>query len=127
MSVRSIVCRLIGVWLMVDGAVTGLWFAGLADSMGGRDGLSVTATVARVLVAALSVSAGWLISQQRPAGAPLGIAALLLITLLTLVNAGTGVLPSNLDPSFRWPAAFLQAAGAAAAIFFLRRGVREKM
>lgn len=119
--------RIIGVWLMVDGAFTGLWFAGLADSMGGRDAVSVFATVARVLVAAMSVSAGWLISQRRPAGAPLGIAALLLITLLTLVSAGTGVLPSNLDPSFRWPAAILQAFCALAAIAFLRSDVREKM
>lgn len=112
---------------MVDGALTGLWFAGLADSMGGRDAVSVFATVARVLVAAMSVSAGWLISQRRPAGAPLGIAALLLITLLTLVSAGTGVLPSNLDPSFRWPAALLQTFCALAAVYFLRSDVREKM
>jgi hypothetical protein len=112
---------------MVDGAFTGLWFAGLADSMGGRDVSSVFATVARVLVAALSVSAGWLISQRRPAGAPLGITALILITLLTLVSAGTGVLPGNLDPSFRWPAALLQTAFALAAIYVLRSDVREKM
>lgn len=120
-----IVRRLIGVWLMVDGALTGLWFAGLADSMGGRDVLSVIATVARVVVAALSVSAGWLISQRRPAGAPLGIAALILVTLLTLVSAGSGVLPSNLDPSFRWPAAILQAICALAAVYWLRRDARD--
>lgn len=119
--------RIIGVWLMVDGALTGLWFTGLADSMGGRDALSVFMIVVRVLVAALSVSAGWLISQRRPAGAPLGIVALLLITLLTIVSAGTGVLPTNLDPSFRWPVAILQAVGAFAAILFLRGDVREKM
>lgn len=120
-----IVRRLIGVWLMVDGALTGLWFAGLADSMGGRDVLSVIATVARVVVAALSVSAGWLISQRRPAGAPLGIAALILVTLLTLVSAGSGVLPSNLDPSFRWPAALVQAICALAAVYWLRRDARD--
>ena len=119
--------RLIGVWLMADGAWTGLWFAGLADSMGGRDMTSVIAIAARLMVATMSVSAGWLISQSRPAGAPLGTLALLLIAVFSLIDAGTGVLPSNLDPSFRWPLAWLQAAGAMLAIVLLRRHAREKM
>lgn len=127
MSVRSLARRFIGVWLMVDGAVTALWFTSLADSMGGRDAVSVAATLARVIVAAMSVTAGWLISQRRPAGVPLAIAALLLITLLTLISAGTGVLPSNLDPAFRWPVALLQTAAAAAAILVLRSDARENI
>lgn len=122
----AIARRLIGVWLMADGAWTGLWFSGLADSLGGRDAASVIAIVARLLLAALSVTAGWLISQRRPAGAPLGIAALVFLALFNLIDAGTGVLPSNLDPSFRWLAAWVQAAGAMVAILLLRPA-REKM
>jgi hypothetical protein len=113
--------RLIGVWLMADGVWTGLWFSGLASSLGGRDTASVMAIVLRLMVAALSVTAGWLISQRRPAGTPLGISALLLLASFSLIDAGTGVLPGNLDPSFRWPAAWLQAAGAMVAILLLRR------
>ncbi len=112
--------RLIGVWLMADGAWTGLWFSGLADSLGGRDVVSVTAMVARLLVAALSMVAGWLISQRRIAGAPLGTVAVLLIAVFSLIDAGTGLLPSNLDPSFRWPAAWVQVTGALVAILLLR-------
>ena len=119
--------RLIGVWLMADGVWTGLWFSGLADSLGGRDTASVTAIVMRLIVAALSVTAGWLISQRQPAGTPLGIAALASVALFSVIDAGTGVLPSNLDPSFRWPAAWVQAAGAIVAILLLRRYAREKM
>ena len=119
--------RVIGVWLMADGMLTGLWFAGLIDSLGGRDATSVFAIAGRMMAATLSVAAGWLISQRRPAGVPLGIAALLLIAVFSLVGAGTGVLPSNLDPSFRWPVAWLQAAGAFVAILLLRRLAREKM
>lgn len=122
----SSVLRLVGVWLMADGVWTGLWFSTLADSVGGRDAVSVTAMVARLIVAALSVVAGWLISQQRPGGTPLGIAALLLIALFSLIDAGTGALPSNLDPSFRWPAAWLQVTAAIVAILLLRRA-REKI
>jgi hypothetical protein len=119
--------RLIGVWLMADGIWTGLWFAGLLDSMGGRDMASAIAIVVRLMAAAFSVAAGWLISQRRPAGAPLGIAAALWIALFSLLGAGTGILPTNLDPSFRWPAAWLQTAGAVAAILLLRRDPGENV
>ena len=119
--------RLIGVWLMADGAWTALWFTGLAGSIGGRDAVSVIAIVVRLLVAALSLAAGWLITQRRPAGAPLGTAALLLLATFSVVDAATTVLPSNLDPSFRWPAAWLQATAATLAILLLRRQAREKM
>jgi|SRR5687767_11133217 len=119
--------RLIGVWLMADGIWTGLWFAGLVDSLGGRDTASVLAIVVRLIVAALSVVSGLFISQRTPAGEPLGIAAFLLIAAFGIIDAGTRVLPSNLDPSFRWPVAWLQAAGAIVAILLLRRLAREKM
>ena len=127
MSVRSLARRLVSVWLMADGLWTGLWFAGLAGSMGGRDALSVAATVARLVIAALSVSAGWFISQRRPVGHPLGMLAAMLIAAISVVSAATGVLPSNLDPSFRWPAAWVQVAAAAAAILVLRSEPRDKM
>jgi hypothetical protein len=125
MTVRALARRLIGVWLMVDGVMTGMWFSGLADSLAGRDIVSVAVMVARVIVAALSVIAGWLITQRRPQGAPFGVAALILMAMLGLFSAWTGVLPSNLDPSFRWPAALLQATIAAVAVFFLRNETQE--
>ena len=123
----AIARRLIGVWLMADGIWAGLWFAGLVDSLGGRDAASVIAIVVRLIVAALSVVSGLFISQRTPAGEPLGIAALLLTTAFGIIDAGTGVLPSNLDPTFRWPLAWVQAAGAIVAILLLRRLAREKM
>lgn len=125
MTIRSLVRRSIGVWLMVDGAMTAMWFSQLVDSLGGRDSVSVAAMVARVIVAALSVTAGWLITQRRPQGTPLGAAALLLMTGLSLFGAWTGALPSNLDPSLRWSAAVLLSTVAAAAVLFLRNDARE--
>ncbi len=117
---RGLARRLIGVWLMVDGVMTGLWFSGLADSLGGRDAVSVTMMGARVMVAGVSIVAGWLVTQRRPQGTALGVAALALIAGFGLFSAWTGVLPSNLDFSFRGPAALLQAVIAAVAILFLR-------
>jgi len=117
--------RAIGVWLMVDGVLTGMWFSQLADSLGGRDAVSVAAMVARVIVAALSTAAGWLITQQRPQGAPLGTAALILMSALGLFGTWTGALPSNLAPSLRWPATLVQATIAILAALFLRHDTRE--
>ncbi len=119
--------RLIGVWLMADGIWTGLWFAGLVDSLGGRDAASVIAIVARLMVGALSVVSGLFISQRTPAGEPLGMAACLLMAAFAVIDAALAVLPSNLDPSFRWPAAWAQAVAALVAILLLRRLAREKM
>jgi len=123
--VRALARRAIGVWLMVDGVLTGLWFSQLADSLGGRDTVSVIALVARLAVAALSVTAGWLVTQRRPAGTALGAPALVLIAVFGLFGAWTGALPSNLDPSLRWPVAWLQSALAVPAALFLRRGTRD--
>jgi hypothetical protein len=119
MTVRPILRRLIGTWLMADGIWTGLWFAGLVDSLGGRDAMSVTAIMARLIVAALSVVSGLFVSQRTPSAEPLGFTSLLLIAAFGIIDAGTGVLPGNLDPSFEWPVAWLQAAGAIAAILLL--------
>jgi hypothetical protein len=118
--------RLIGLWLMADGIWTAIWFTGLVDSLQGRDMASVAAMVGRAIAAAISIVGGWSISQRQPR-APLAIPAAALIGAFSLIDAATGVLPSNLDPTFRWPAAWLQAAGAAVAILVLRRDARERM
>lgn len=126
MRVRSILGRVIGVWLMVDAVTTGLWFSAIADSLPGRDTLSVVVMVARLLTAALSAAAGWLIAQRRPQGPALGSTALVLVGLFALVTAVSGVLPTNLDPAWRWPAAIVTAGAAVAAIAVLREENREQ-
>lgn len=125
MRVRSIARRLVGIWLMVDGAMTGLWFAGVADSLGGRDTLSVMVMVARVLTAALSGTAGWLIACHRPQGLTLGRVAVALVAVFSVVTAWTGVMPTNLDPAWRRPSALLTTAAAACAMLVLRQDTRE--
>ena len=118
--------RLIGVWLMADGLWTAIWFTGFVDSLSGRDMISVTAMIGRSIVGAMSIVAGWSISQ-RPAAAPVGMIAALLVAGFSVVEAATRVLPTNLDPSFRWPAAWLQVLAAVLAILVLRREGRERM
>jgi hypothetical protein len=125
MRVRSISRRVIGVWLMVDAVATGMWFSAIADSLATRDTLSVVALVARLMTAALSATAGWLITQQRPQGPVLGTVALMLLAAFSLVTAWSGLLPTNLDPAWRGPVALITTSAAAAAIAVLRYESRE--
>ena len=117
--------RLIGVWLMADGLWTAIWFTAYVNSLSGRDMVSVTAMIGRSIVGAISIVAGWSVSQRRPA--PLGIAAALLVGAFGVLEAATRVLPTNLDPAFRWPVAWLQVLAAILAIVVLRREGRERM
>jgi hypothetical protein len=120
MRVRSISRRIIGVWLMVDAALTAMWFSTRADSLGGRDTLSVVMMVLRLGVAGVSAVAGWNIAQQRPQGTALGTIALALIAVFALVTAWSGVLPTNLDPAWRVPVALGTTAAAVTAMLVLR-------
>jgi hypothetical protein len=118
--------RLIGVWLMADGLWTAIWFTAYVNSLSGRDMVSVTAMIGRSIVGAMSIVAGWSVSQRRPA-APLGITAALLVGAFGVLEAATRVLPTNLDPAFRWPVAWVQVLAAILAIVVLRREGRERM
>jgi drug/metabolite transporter (DMT)-like permease len=90
---------------MVDGLATALWFTTLLSSLAVRDPLSVAAIVARLLAGVVCVIAGWLVTQRRAPGDGLAVAASL--ATAALVSAGTfwRLLPSNLDPGLRLPAA----------------------
>lgn len=99
--------RVIGVALMVDGLATALWFTTLLSSLGTRDPISVAAILARLGVGALSVIAGWLVTQRRPPGDLL--AQVSAVAAALVVTAGTvwRLIPTNLDPTWRLPAAGL--------------------
>jgi len=97
--------RVIGVVLMVDGLTTAFWFTTLLGSLTVRDSLSVAAIVVRLGTGALSVIAGWLVTQRRAPG--LGLATATSVLTAALVTAGLvwPLLPNNLDPGLRLPMA----------------------
>lgn len=109
--------RLIGVALMVDGLVVALWFTTLLDSLGTRDPLSVAAIVVRLLLGALCVIAGWLVTQRRPPGDALAPAVTMATALVVTAGTVWRLIPTNLDPSWRLPVAGLY--WCAAVIFWL--------
>jgi uncharacterized membrane protein len=90
---------------MVDGLATALWFTTLLSSLAVRDPLSVAAIVARLLTGVLCVIAGWLVTQRRPPGDGLAVAAGLATATLVTVGMVWRLLPSNLDPGLRLPVA----------------------
>lgn len=95
--------RVLGVLLMVDGLAAALWFTTLLASLSGREALSVAVIVARAGAGALAVIGGWLITQRRPPGEQLAIAAAVATSALVTIGAIWRLLPTNLDPSFRMP------------------------
>lgn len=97
--------RVIGVVLMVDGLTTAFWFTTLLTSLAVRDSLSVLAIVARLMSGVLCVIAGWLITQHRPPGLGLALAASVFTAALVSVGMVWPLLPSNLDPGLRLPVA----------------------
>jgi hypothetical protein len=93
--------RLLGVFLMVDGAVAVWGFTTLVESLASRDAASVVAIVARAAVGALAASAGWLLTQRRPPGELLAAATAIATALLVTIGTLWRLIPTNLDPTFR--------------------------
>jgi len=86
---------------MVDGLTTALWFTTLLSSLAVRDSLSVVAIVTRLVAGVLCVIAGWLVTQRRPPGDILAVAAGLATAALVSVGMVWRLLPTNLDPGLR--------------------------
>lgn len=117
--------RLVGVALMVDGLAAALWMTTLLGSFGARDGASVAAVIVRVCAGALAVIAGWLVSQRRPPGEGLAVAAALLTAAIETAGAWSGWLPTNRDPVWRIPVAAAYWVAAAGIAWWVRHRMRQ--
>jgi hypothetical protein len=125
MSGNKLVRRGIGVLLMVDGLMAGLWFTGLLGTLGVRLPASVALIVVRLLAGMVSVVAGWLITQHRPPGVALAVGAAWLTTGVLMLGTWTSWLPSNLAPTLRWPMVGIYAAAAGLISVWARRKMRD--
>lgn len=118
--------RVIGVALMVDGLATGLWFTTLLSSLVTRDPLSVVVILARVGVGALSVMAGWLVTQRRPPGDALAAIAAAVTAALVTAGVAWRLIPTNVDPTWRLPMAGLYWTAALLIPVLLLRESRSR-
>jgi hypothetical protein len=118
--IRRVAQVIVGGLLLVDGAGSGLWLAGLVPHLGTYDGVRLALLAARGLVAAVELSAGVSLLSRRAAGPALATAALLLSAALTVFETGFRIAPTGLDPSVRWYYVFLYALAAMVAAIFVR-------
>ncbi len=93
----------LGVLLIVDGATGGLAAANLAASLTERGVGFGTLLFVHVAVCGLCVTAGGLLLGRRPAALALARLALPTSAVMTTLETGFALVPSNLFPSYRWP------------------------
>ena len=113
--------QLLALLLVLEGIATPIWIARLLPSLAAYDALVLVVIVARLVTAAGLFMGGWLLTNQRPAAAPIARAALLVSAVLTTMEIGFRMAPSNLDPTFRWPVVALYWVYALGVSWYLRR------
>lgn len=118
--------RVVAGLLLAEAVMNGMWVARLIPRLH-LYGLLVGAfVVLRAAVAALQGTAGMMIVAGRPAAILFGQRALLLSAGLLTFELGARIAPTNLFPSWRWPAVGLYWTYALAAIWVLERAARRE-
>ena len=115
-----IVIRLLGFLLVAEGVTTLFWFVRLLPTLGWRDRSSVALILVRGLVGALQLSSGWGLTSGRPSARPLARFALLASAGLMTLEIGARMVPTDLDPTYRWPLVWAYWVYALGAIWALR-------
>jgi hypothetical protein len=109
--VRPIVAGL----LILEAVQSALWIARLLPSLGVRDRTTVVLVCCRAAISALQLVAGVQLRRDRMSVSSLARVALLSSVALVPFEVGWRLVPTNLDPTYRWwvVAAYLAYAGAA--------------
>ena len=118
---RSIWRGVVSVLLVVEGLTGALRLAGLLPTLQVYGPLTVGLLLIRGLISALQCTGGWWLAGGRPTAAPIIRAAMIASAVLTVLETGLRLTPSNLDPTFRW---WVVAAYGVYA-FSIVRGVRS--
>jgi hypothetical protein len=88
--------------LLLEGARTALWIARLAPMLGAYSVTTTVVILLRGLTGALQIIAGWLGFEARLPARPLTMIGLLASAILTTLELGARLAPSDADPTFRW-------------------------
>jgi len=115
---------LLGGCLLAEGASTGLWIAGLLQTLAAYDGLTLAIIAARVVVGALQLVVGAWLWRRAPQGTAFGPAVFLGSAALLTLELGARLSPSRVYPNWRWHvvgAYWLYAAVGAAILAWTHR------
>jgi hypothetical protein len=94
---------LIAFLLVIEGLSTGWWLARILPSIQGYDRAAMILVAARVAIGSMQLMGGVFLMSRRLAAATLARFALLASAMLTTFEIGARMVPTNLDPTFRWP------------------------
>jgi hypothetical protein len=125
MTIRAALARGVGALLVFEAISAVLWIAALLPSLPTRDFITDVFVALRGIVGAVELVAGMLLLRDQRPGATFGQAALVASAGLGTGEIGLRLVPSNLDPTFRWwvvGAYWIVAIGAAAILRSSRRG-----
>jgi hypothetical protein len=89
-------------FLFVEAFSTVSRLAALLPVLGVYGPVALVVLAARGLAGALQVTGAWLLFSGQPPAAPIARAALLLSAIVTTLETGFRLAPSNADPSLRW-------------------------
>lgn len=88
--------------LLIEAFSTVSRLAALLPVLGVYGPVALAVLGARGLAGALQFTGSWLLFSDQPPAAPIARAALLLSALVTTLETGFRLAPSNADPSLRW-------------------------
>jgi len=118
--VSFLVVRLLAFLLIAEALFAGVRVAEYVPRLGGYDLVAAMLILARGALGALQFTAGWLLATKRPQGFPLGQAAFVASTGLTIFDVGLGLAPTEIYAWLRWQVTLWYAAYALGAAWFLR-------
>jgi hypothetical protein len=118
---RSLARAIVSGLLFLEGVRSGLWIAALLPSLGVRDRTTVVLVCLRAAVSAIQMVSGVLLRLGRMSAPALARAALLASAVLMPLELGLRLVPTNMDPTYRWWLVAAYAVYAGSAIWYLGR------
>jgi multisubunit Na+/H+ antiporter MnhB subunit len=106
--------------LGLEALYSAFWIARLLPSLAVRDSLTVLLVSIRGTVSAVELIAAWALLRRSPGGPLLAGAALGASAVLTVLETGWRLVPTNLDPTWRWGIVGAYAVYAVLGIWALR-------
>lgn len=88
--------------LGAEALYSALWVAGLFPALAVRDGLTVLLVSLRGGLSVIELMAAWSLLRRRPGAPLLAAGAVLASAVLLTLETGLRLVPTNLDPTYRW-------------------------
>ena len=118
---RSLARAIVSGLLILEGVRSGLWIAALLPSLGVRDRTTVVLVCLRAAASAIQMVSGVLLRLGRMSAPALARTALLASAVLMPLELGLRLVPTNMDPTYRWWLVAAYGVYAGSAIWYLGR------